>query len=187
MCRSLWRTRAPPPPGSCGSPQVYCPERFGTRLAGPARGKDRRHRAGGAAHRACIGAGSWVTTPIRRRPRQDRPHHDTADDQPGPASGTSTGRTKHRATEVLADLPQSPLQSQPHDGHRRSRPHPGASTLKMLSDRLVRRIDERDRVPFELLGAPLSSTRRVASRTRAPGPRTGRSPAHRRSPVALHR
>ncbi|MFJ5712479.1 hypothetical protein ACIQC1_33900, partial [Streptomyces sp. NPDC093105] len=30
-------------------------------------------------------------------------------------------------------LPQSPLQPQPHDRHRRSHPHPGTSTLKMLT------------------------------------------------------
>lgn len=60
------------------------------------------------------------------------PHHDPADDQPGPASGTSTGRTKHRATQVLADPPPGPLQPQPDDRHRRSHPDPGASTLMNL-------------------------------------------------------
>ncbi|EFL19396.1 transposase [Streptomyces sp. C] len=63
------------------------------------------------------------------------PHRDPADGQPGSVSGASTGRTKHRETEVLARLPPSPLQPQPHDGHRRRRPHPRASTLKRLTGR----------------------------------------------------
>ncbi|MDT0485317.1 Lsr2 family DNA-binding protein [Streptomyces doebereineriae] len=34
----------------------------------------------------------------------------------------------------MADLPQSPLQSEPHDVNRQSRPHPGAATLKKLTE-----------------------------------------------------
>ncbi|PKV89808.1 hypothetical protein BX283_7453 [Streptomyces sp. TLI_146] len=67
-------------------------------------------------------------------PPAPQPHRDRADDQPYPASGTKTRRTKRRETEVLARLPESPLQPQPHDGHGRCRPHPGASTLQTLSD-----------------------------------------------------
>ncbi len=51
------------------------------------------------------------------------PHHNPTENQPSPVSGTSTGRTKHRATQVLADPPPGPLQPQPDDRHRRSHPH----------------------------------------------------------------
>lgn len=47
---------------------------------------------------------------------------------PGPPH-PSDGRTKHRAAQALADPPPGPRQPQPDDGHRRSRPHPGTSTL----------------------------------------------------------
>ncbi len=62
------------------------------------------------------------------------PHPDPADDQPRPVGGAGASRTKRCETEVLVHLPQSPLQPQPHDGHRQSRPHPGEATLKTLSD-----------------------------------------------------
>jgi len=86
------------------------------------------------ADRAYIGAGAWVTTPAR-----------------GPPGGepTLTQQTVNRAlskaraprrgrscpSEVLADLPQSAVQPESNDVNRRSRPHPGAATLKDLTVR----------------------------------------------------
>jgi hypothetical protein len=64
------------------------------------------------ADRAYIGAGPLGDHTDQTAPEPGS-HHDPTDDQPCPVSGASTGRTKHRATEVLANLPQSPLQSQP--------------------------------------------------------------------------
>lgn len=60
-----------------------------------------------------------------------QPHRE--DRQPGPGRNTGTGRARRRAPEVLADLPQIPMQPKPHDVNRQSRPHPGAATLKKLS------------------------------------------------------
>jgi hypothetical protein len=78
------------------------------------------------------GAGPWLTTGIKRRPLQER----------GAGRGAGTGRTRRRTAEVLADLPQTPMQPQPHDANRQSRPHPGAATLKKLNDPPARH-DER--------------------------------------------
>lgn len=66
-------------------------------------------------------------------PAGTHPHRE--DRQPGPGRGKGTGRTRRRPPEVLANLPQIPMQSEPHDVNRQSRPHPGAATLKKLSER----------------------------------------------------
>lgn len=57
-----------------------------------------------------------------------RPHRHPTDDQPDPLSGTSTGRTKRRKTEVLARLPQMG-ESGPAPGRGETgRHHPRALT-----------------------------------------------------------
>ncbi len=62
------------------------------------------------------GGGPWVSTrhqtqaPARTQPpREER--------QPGPGRGAGTGRTRRRSPEVLAHLPQIPMQPEPHE-HR---------------------------------------------------------------------
>jgi hypothetical protein len=57
----------------------------------------------------------------------------TPDDQPCTGHIPSTRRTGHGTAEILADLPQIPMQPQPHDLNRQGRPHPGEATLKMFS------------------------------------------------------
>ncbi len=47
--------------------------------------------------------------------------------------GLTKSRTRCRKAEVLADLPQGPLQPAPPVVNRRSRPHPGASALRKLT------------------------------------------------------
>jgi hypothetical protein len=81
------------------------------------------------------GAGPWLTTGIKRSPLQELTPTDRTDPQPCPGRDTSTRRTRRRPPEVLADLPQIPLQPQPHDVNRQDRPHTGAATLKKLTER----------------------------------------------------
>lgn len=69
-----------------------------------------------------------------RTPAEPRAHTDPANRQPGAVRGTGTGRTRRGTTEVLAHLPQIPVQPEPHGVNRRIRPHSGAATLKELSD-----------------------------------------------------
>ncbi|GGS52054.1 hypothetical protein GCM10010206_12270 [Streptomyces cinerochromogenes] len=103
------------------------------------------------ADRAYIGAGYWVTTPIRRLPHQDlNPTQRTI--RPSPVSSASASRTKRREAEVLADLPPGPLQPQPPVVHLRRRPHPEASTLKDLTDPQIPGDDRTRLTPGEPLG-----------------------------------
>jgi hypothetical protein len=83
-----------------------------------------------------------LRTPGRPRPRRPRLHRrqalgdhtaptpappgthtDSTHDEPGTVSGRGTGRAGCRKAEVLADLPQDTLQSEPPVVNRRSRPH----------------------------------------------------------------
>ncbi|GFH67474.1 hypothetical protein Srut_39880 [Streptomyces rutgersensis] len=85
------------------------------------------------------GAGPWLTTGIKRRPSEGTdPYRE--DPQPFPGRHTCPRRTWSRPPEVLADLPQVPLQSQLHDVNRQGRPHPGAATLKKLIDGIEIRV-----------------------------------------------
>lgn len=64
-----------------------------------------------------------------------RTHPDRADAQPSLVRRPCTRRTRNRPPEILANLPQSPMQPQPHDVNHQGRSHPGAARLKSLSDR----------------------------------------------------
>ncbi|WP_420341199.1 transposase family protein [Streptomyces werraensis] len=68
---------------------------------------------------------------------QTAPHQDlTATQQTinrALSAARGASRTKRRETEVLAHLPSSLLQPQPHERHRRRRPHPGEETLTTLT------------------------------------------------------
>lgn len=86
------------------------------------------------ADRAYMGAGPWVTTPLRRPLGRDFTH--PASRQPRAVRGAGTGRARRRTTEVLADLPQGPVQPESNVVNLRSCPHPGAATLKKLSEPL---------------------------------------------------
>lgn len=77
------------------------------------------------------GAGPWLTTGIKRTPGT---HSYRQDPQPCPGRGTSTRRTRRRPPEVPADLPQVPLQPQPHDVNRQGSTHTGDATLKKLTE-----------------------------------------------------
>lgn len=98
----------------------------------PPRHPDLRTPGRPRARRPRLHRGRLLGDHTHRTASRPGPHHDPADDQPSLGSGTSTGRTKHRATQVLADPPPGPLQPQPDDRHRRSRPHAGTSTLTRL-------------------------------------------------------
>lgn len=78
------------------------------------------------------GGGPWVTTGIKREPlRKLTPTEKTVNRT---LADTGPGRARRRPPEVLADLPQIPMQLKPHDVNRQIRPHPGAATLRKLSD-----------------------------------------------------
>jgi hypothetical protein len=80
------------------------------------------------------GGGPWLTTGIKRRPLQElTPIEKTVNR--APATARAPGRTRRRPLEVLAHLRQIPMQAEPHDANRQSRPHPGAATLRKLTGR----------------------------------------------------
>lgn len=118
-----------------------------TRPAGPHPRPDRRPYPPDHPHlRAPRRSHPGRSRPPGRWPLADLGHQTQApagthphrkDPQPGPGRGTGSRRTRRRPPEGLADPPQSPLQSQPHDVNRQGRPHTGAATLKKLSTRVV--------------------------------------------------
>ncbi|MBP2056649.1 hypothetical protein J2Z21_009668 [Streptomyces griseochromogenes] len=77
------------------------------------------------------GGGPWVTTGIKRRPLQELTLTEKTLNR---ALAAGTGRARRRSPEVLADLSQIPVESQPHDVNCQGHPHPGAATLKKLID-----------------------------------------------------
>ncbi|MFC9760079.1 hypothetical protein [Streptomyces sp. NPDC056921] len=97
-------------------------------------------------HRICERQGVPVLAD-RRRPVADHRHQAQApyrnsphrnDPQPGTGRSTSARRTRRCKLEVLANLPQVPMQHQPHDVNRQGHPHFGETTLKTLTDMSVR-------------------------------------------------
>lgn len=69
-------------------------------------------------------------------PAGTHPHQDAT--QPRAIRGTGTGRTRRRTPEVLAYLPQIPMQSQPHDVNRQrpSSPWSGNAEEAHLAERV---------------------------------------------------
>jgi hypothetical protein len=84
------------------------------------------------ADRAYIGAGPWVTTPVRRPPLGELTPTQRTVNRALSAARAPVERGVAKA-EVLADLPPSPMQPEPPLVNRCRRPHPGASALKKLS------------------------------------------------------
>ncbi len=83
--------------------------------------------------RTYIGAGSWVTTPIRPLPDQDlNPTQRTINR----ALSAARAPVERSVAQLKSwrDLPQGPLQPQPPVVNLRRCPHPGASTLKTLTE-----------------------------------------------------
>lgn len=68
-------------------------------------------------------------------PARTRPHPHPANRQPRAVRSPGTGRKRRRTAQVLADLPQSPMQPELNDVNRHRRPHPGATPLKRLTVR----------------------------------------------------
>ncbi|MGY3202188.1 hypothetical protein ACVW19_002703 [Streptomyces sp. TE5632] len=94
-------------------------------LRAPARPRPRRH--GLPSARA-----SRSPPPNAGRPRANSPRPSRR--STGPCPPSAYPRTRNRPPEILANLPQSPMQPQPHDVNHRGRPHPGAALLKTLTD-----------------------------------------------------
>ena len=84
------------------------------------------------ADRAYQGAGPWVTTGLKRPPGRNSPPPRRPVNRALAAARAPVERGVG-TPEVLADLPQVPVQPQSHDVNRQSRPHPGEATLKKLS------------------------------------------------------
>ncbi len=76
--------------------------------------------------------GTGLVRPHRRRKGEGLPDWKEAH-KPGTGRCTSPSRARHRPPEVLAHLPQVPLQPEPHDVNRQGHPHAGTATRKKLS------------------------------------------------------
>lgn len=83
------------------------------------------------------GGGLWLTTGIKRKPLQELTPTEKTDPQPGIGRCTSASRARRRPLEVLAHLPQVPMQPESNDVNRQGHPHAGAATLKKLADKHV--------------------------------------------------
>ena len=108
-----------------GAPSPHPPDRPDLRAAWGT-------RAGRPGLSGCRALGDHRSQTTARR----RAVADPAHGQPRAGPGASPCRTRHGKAEILAGLPQGPMQPESNVVNHRGRPRPGAATLKDLSEPL---------------------------------------------------